>query len=377
MPRNILQLGSSIDTGGAERVIANLTRHLDRSRFNVWPCHLFSPRGAIGDELVRDGYEVLDIGRIDRDFRRYLSFRLVKQLVRERGIDLIHTHTHYALGDAALAALSSAGGVKVVHTYHYGNYPHLPGRYLFLEGLASRMANRLVAVGTEQEKQIRETYRLRRGRIEVIWNGVDAVQPAPDPAWRERLGRSGAVIVGTICTFIEQKGLPDLLRVAGELTRANTNVVFVVVGDGHLRPSIEGACASMGLSDRVLFTGWKREASASMLPLFDIFFQPSRWEAMSMVVLEAMAAGKAVVATDVGDNRHVVAHGDSGFVVPAGDIDAMSGSIRALVESSSLRTRFGEAGRARHRAHHGVDRMVQGYEQLYEGVLAGRGRGRP
>ena len=370
MRRNILQLGSSIDTGGAERVIANLTRYIDRSRFNVWPCHLFSPRGAIGDELVRDGYEVVDVGRNPNGVRRYLSSQLLLQVVRRLRIDVIHTHTHYALADASVCSLATGGKVKVVHTFHYGNYPNLDRRYLMLERVGARLSKRLVAVGIEQEKRVRKALWLRPGKIQVISNGVDSTEPTPDREWFQRLKSTGAVIVGTICTFIEQKGLPDLLQVAAKLRHAGINVVLVVVGDGVLRRQIEEASQSMGLTDRVLFTGWKSRASASMMPLFDVFFQPSRWEAMSMVILEAMAAGKPVVATDVGDNPHVIKHGECGFVVPVNDIAAMTSALTTLATSPDLRARFGSEGRRRHHMNYGVSHMVQQYEQLYQGLGA-------
>lgn len=369
---NVMLLGSAIDTGGAERVMANLTRFADRSNFRVLPCHLVRPRGAIGDELVRDGFEVLDVGRSEVGIQRYLSFRSLARLVREYRIDLIHSHTHYALNDASLCSLSTGRRVKVVHTFHYGNYPHIPGRYKLLEGFGSRVAHRLVAVGIEQAKRVRSTFGLRENRVGVVTNGVDVVTPAVDADWQARLVGTGAVVIGTICTCIEQKGLPDLLRVAAALKRRGVRAVFVVVGDGLMRLPVEAQCREMGLEGRVFFTGWKRQASATMLPIFDIFFQPSLWEAMSMVVLEAMAAGKPVVATDVGDNRHVLAGGESGFVVPRGDVAGMADRLADLVGSETLRRRMGEAGVRRHAEHYTVDRMTRKYEEIYLDVLGGR-----
>jgi len=371
---NVMLLGSALDTGGAERVIANLTRHLDKSQFNVTACHLVRPRGAIGDELVRDGYDVADVARDDRMIRRYFSFRALCRVAEARRIDVIHSHTHYALIDASLCSLAMWRRIKVVHTFHYGNYPHVPARYRFLEGFGSRVADRLVAVGIEQQKLVRSTYGLSGDRVDVVTNGVDATSAPVDPAWRERLRSSGAVVIGTICTFIEQKGLPDLLKVAVELNRAGANVLFVVVGDGVLRTQIEQQCRALDLSERVLFTGWKQAASSTMLPLFDVFFQPSLWEAMSMVVLEAMAAGKPIVATDVGDNRHVVRDGETGFIAQRSDVPTMVNALRRLVESPELRRTFGESGRRRHAEHYTVDLMTRRYERLYLDVLTRRGR---
>ena len=368
---NVLLLGSAIDTGGAERVMASLTRTVDRRQFNVIPCHLHNHRGAIGDELVADGYEVLSVGRSDDFIRRYLSAAGLRRIVRDRRIDIIHSHTHYALADAALCSLSLGRSVKVVHTFHFGNYPHVPFRYRLLESVGARIADRLVAVGIEQARAIKATYGLGGKRLDVVTNGVNVVPGEVDREWQERLRRRGAVVIGTISTLIEQKGLPDLMRVAALLKAAGANVVFVVVGGGVLRQALEDQCKAMNLEDTVLFAGWKNSASATMMPLFDVVFQPSLWEAMSIVVLEAMAAGKPVVATDVGDNRHVVEAGATGVIVPRGDVPQMVHALSQLASSPERRNALGRAGRQRYLERYTEDRMTRCYENLYLDVLRG------
>jgi glycosyltransferase involved in cell wall biosynthesis len=243
-----------------------------------------------------------------------------------------------------------------------------------LEWAASRVADRLVAVGREQLQAISKAYGLPADRLEVVVNGVETAEQKSDVEWNSRLASGGRVVIGTICTFIEQKGLPDLLRVAAALKARNERALFVVVGDGPLRAEIEHECRQLGLHDYVLFAGWKPEAPATMMPLFDVFFQPSLWEAMSMVVLEAMAAGKPVVVTDVGDNRHVVCHGETGFVVPARDVDAMANALRQLICSVERRGMFGQAGRHRYAANYTAQTMTRRYEVLYREVLEGFGK---
>lgn len=367
--KRILLLDSALHTGGGERVLAHLARNLDPQSFDVSVGHLMR-RGSIGDELAREGVKVVGVDRDGRPFFRYFSFRALGRLLREQRIDLIHTHTHYALFDSSICRLARLGGVKLVHTFHYGNYPHLPWRYRVLEWVGSRAANRLVAVGTEQAKAVRATYGLSENELGVIVNGAELASEPIDEAWRQRLRGSTRVVIGTICTFIEQKGLPDLLRVAVSLRDAGANALFVVVGDGGLRSQIETASRALGLADRVLFAGWKHGASSSMLPLFDIFFQPSHWEAMSMVVIEAMAAGRPVVATDVGDNRHVVVDGVTGYIAPRADIASMTRALTKLVDSPAAREAFGAAGLRRYRERFTVAGMVRAYEQLYRDVLA-------
>lgn len=368
---NIMILASTLHIGGAEYVIANLARYLDRKRFKVTVCHLME-RGQVGDEMLAEGIDVVGAERSAHRLMKYFSFRDLNRVIRDRGIELVHSHTTYALTDAALCKLFGGGRPKLINTFHYGNYPHVPRRYLMMERVFSRVADRLVAVGIEQRETICRTHRLDSSQIGTVINGVEMREQKPDPEWSRRLSDRGAVVIGTICTFIEQKGLPDLLSVAEVLCRERKDVLFVVVGDGWMRPSVEARCRELGLADRVLFTGWKPSAATTMLPLFDIFFQPSLWEAMSMVILEAMAMAKPVVATDVGDNRHVIEHGSTGFIVPPRDIGRMVESLRGLVDSAARRREFGDRSRERCRERYTVQAMVDNYERMYLDVLAGR-----
>ena len=371
---NVMLLTSSLFIGGAERVIATLTRHLDRSRFAVVVGHL-KQRGSIGDELVEQGYEVIPIPRAERGLARYLSYRSLARIVEERKIDLLHTHTTYALTDGALCKLASFGRVKLVHTFHFGNYPHYPRRYMLMERIAARAADHLVPVGVEQMGVLRSLYHVRPDRMSAILNGTERPVPAVDAEWAARLDADGRVVIGTTATFIEQKGLGYLLDAAQVLERSGGGAVFVVVGDGPLRASLEERCRAMGLERTVLFAGWKKKADATMTPLYDIFFQPSLWEAMSVVVLEAMAAGKPVVVTDVGDNRHVVVDGATGFVVAPRDVNAMADRLRQLVASAAMRQQFGAAGTRRFDERYNAGVMARTYERLYERLLTGEGAG--
>ena len=128
----------------------------------------------------------------------------------------------------------------------------------------------------------------RDAAIRTIWNGVPYEPVVPDGSFRRSVGGAGRVLIGTIATLIPQKGLSDLLKVARRVSDMDGRVLFVIVGEGALRPELEALRDELGLGDSVVFAGWVTNASKVALPEFDVFFQPSLWEAMSIAVLEAM-----------------------------------------------------------------------------------------
>jgi glycosyltransferase involved in cell wall biosynthesis len=259
--------------------------------------------------------------------------------------------------------------LRIIHTFHFGNYPNLGKRRMWMERVSSRLATRLVAVGESQRAQIRAAYGFREDRIGMVRNGVALASPKPGDAFRARIGAGDRVIVGTVATLTEQKGLRDLIAVAERLTEHRDRLRFVVVGDGRLRAELEAMRRARGLDDLVIFAGWVPAAAEVAVPAFDIFFQPSLWEAMSVAVLEAMAASKPVVATRVGENPYIIDHGVDGMLVNAGDIEGMAGTISGLVSSPELRRRLGSAGARKVADQFTIGHMTRAYEQMYLDVL--------
>lgn len=354
--------------GGAEMIVRDLARSLDRDCFDVCVCCTKGLGGSIGEELVRDGFDVFVLpgqrdGQVD-----YLTALKFRRAIKDRNIDVVHTHATPALFDAGPCRLTMPR-LKAVHTFHYGNYPYDSWRHHMMECLCSRMVDRLIAVGWEQRRQIQATYRLSDSRIGMIWNGVTIASPLSGELFRTEVGTGDRLLVGTIAKLIEQKGLDDLLSVARRCRDEGQHVQFVVVGDGPLRPTIEQRRRELGLEDSVAITGWIPNAAARALPAFDIFFQPSRWEAMSIAVLEAMASGKAIVATGVGDNPHVLEEGFSGLLVESGDIDGMVGALARLGDRA-LRLRLGQTARAIYERKFTTEKMVGGYENVYRELVA-------
>ena len=369
---NVMIVASGLGIGGAEIVMRDLALTLDRARFNVSVCCL-KELGSVGQELANAGVDIFTLAAPGARRVNYFSFVGLLKQIRARGIDVVHTHTTDGLADAAVCRLL-VPRLRLIHTFHFGNYPHIAPRIRWIERLFSRAASRVVAVGEAQRAQLRRVYGFSDRRISTVRNGVGSPGPQSAADFRRAVGAGDRLLIGTIATLIDQKGLPDLLQVAEQLRDLVGDVKFVVVGEGHRRQQLEALRREKGLEDLVEFTGWVRNAAARALPAFDIFFQPSHWEAMSIAVLEAMAAGKAIVATKVGENPYLIEHARDGLLLEVRDVVGMAASLRQLVGDPELRTRLGEAAGRKVRQGFTVADMTRAYEAIYAESVATRRR---
>jgi glycosyltransferase involved in cell wall biosynthesis len=366
--KRLLIAVAGLGIGGAEVVIKHLVHSIDRSKFDVSVCCI-KVRGPIGDELARSGVNVVTLADSDEARPTYLTFIKLFRLIRKERIDVVHTHTTDALADAAICRLLIPS-LRLIHTFHFGNYPNADRSNLRIERLFARFADKLVAVGDVQRRQIISTFGLRDGDVDKVWNGIPIEPAVASGRFRASVGANDRILVGTIATLIPQKGLTDLMEVARRLRNVNRKVMFVIIGDGALRSELEELRVRLGLEDTVVLAGWVKDASRVGLPDFDVFFQPSLWEAMSIAVLEAMAAEKAIVATRVGENPHLIDDGSDGLLVAPRNIEQMVAALCSVCADEELRDRLGRAAGAKARHQFTVDHMARHYEQLYLDAMA-------
>lgn len=369
---NLMILASSLWNGGAESVIRHLAHAVDRGWFNVTVCHL-KDRGHVGDQMHEEGIDIVGLPRSAGSRPDYLTFLKLLKVIRARKIDVVHTHTTHGLVDSCLCKFFYPG-LRVIHTFHFGNYPQIKAlpwgpRIMWMERIFSRFADRLIAVGDVQRRQIQALYGFSDQAISTIRNGVAIRSGSSDLQFRRKVGAENCVLVGTIATLIEQKGLSDLLDVARAVRDSGRKAVFVIVGEGHLREELETKRRLLGLEDTVILTGWVTNAAEIALPTFDIFFQPSLWEAMSMVILEAMAARKPIVATRVGENGLIIDEGRDGYLAQPKDIGGMTAALCRLIDDESLRGRLGAEGRLKVEQRFTVEHMTRAYEKIYRNLM--------
>lgn len=360
----VMHVAEDLGVGGLERVVATLCRAVDPSRFESAVLCL-REMGPFADELREQGFSVSLLpntsGRTD-----YLSFLKVARFLREREVDVVHSHNTHAFIDGGLGAALS--GVRtVVHTDHARSFPD-KRRYMVAEHLLSHLAYRVVGVSSHTSENLVRYERISPRKLTVIPNGIDgshADRPVDVAAKRRDLGiAASGPVIGVGARLMEQKGIEFLLRAMPALLARFPDLTLVVAGEGPLAESLKGLAADLGVADHVRFAGVRLDL-AELLHVFDVFVLPSVWEGLPMVILEALAAGCPVVASDVGGVGTAVEDGVNGALVPPRDPNALAAAVARLLTSPALRARFGEAGRRVFRERFSASAMARRYEALY------------
>lgn len=356
--------------GGAEILLLEMFRRMDRAVVEPRVVCL-REEGPLAADFRAAGVPVTVLDRAGR-YDLATVPRLVR-LLRADATDVVLVNHHHraALTLGRLAA--RLAGARAVVAAHDMDLSRVGGRVLPRHDVETLfLADALVLLAPSQggylhdEEQV-GTRPWRRTREVVIGNGIE-IGPAPDAAARAAaratLGLPDtAVVLGIVARLSPQKAHGTLLRAVARLAADRPSLRLVVVGEGDERAAAEALAADLGIADRVLFTGVRRDVPA-LLPGFDVACLSSLHEGVPLFVLEAMAAGLPVVATEVGALRDLVTEGVDGHLVPPDDPAALADRLAELVDDPARRTAFGAAARARAELSFGIDHSVRGYQQL-------------
>ena len=354
-PRVVLHVILSLEIGGMEQVVADLVRSLDRGRFTpIVAC--LQALGPIAEELSSRGIRVIKVPAMASKLSFLYPGALIR-VVRETGAGIVHAHS--GCWYKAVIAARLAGVRRIVYTEHGRRYPDTAA-VMFADRVFSRWTSRVVAVSGELAEYLRDVVGIAGGKVTVIINGVD-LSRFPSPG-APRAG--GPVRVGIIARLAPVKDIATLLRAMKIVALAHPGTLLEVVGDGPERGGLEKLAAELGIRGAVRFLGFRRDVPEVMAG-FDIFTLCSLSEGTSVTILEAMAAGKPVVATAVGGTPALLNDGVNGFLVPAGDPERLAGALAALVGDGELRGSIGAANREKVQRRYSLQAMVRRYEELY------------
>jgi glycosyltransferase involved in cell wall biosynthesis len=357
--------------GGTERVLLQILAGLDPQRWRSILVHHPEPGiTPLLDEARGLGIELRAVPRMagPRELRHLPAFVRMLRSIRPA---IFHAHLNWPLAcKYGLAAAVIANLPAIVVTEHV--YVPVPWRcsILFQRLLATRI-DRYFVVSREVAMRLRQNFALPDSKLQLIHNGIDLGkydQPANPSLRRALAGAADRPIVLAIARLDAQKGLDYLLQAAALVPEA----VFVVAGDGPERAALEARACDLGLSRQVIWLGY-REDIADLLACSDLFVLPSLFEGLPVALLEAMAAGRPVVASAIGGIDEVIVHNWTGLLVPPADSLALAGAIRAVLADPALAQRLALAGQAHVSQEFSVERMLTQLASSYVELIRSRG----
>ncbi|GMV79758.1 MAG: glycosyl transferase family 1 [Planctomycetota bacterium] len=320
--------------------------------------------------------EVLpELARALHPNRDWAAYRVLKRRLRHLAPQVVHTHSAKA-GFLGRLAAHACGVPRIIHTPHI--FPFLwsgglaSALYLGLERFAAERCHRLICVGAGQREAALRYKVAAEAKLTVIPNGV-RLPPLPDRARilaeRAKLGLGpDQLAIGMVARLAPQKGVGTFLKAAQRILNARADAVFVLLGGGPLESEVRSQAQALGLPrDRMRIMGHVEEAEARY-PAFDVLALSSLYEGLPYVLLEALAWGVPVVATDVMGSRDVVQHGETGLLVPPQDDAALAVALERLLADAELRKRLGMAGRGTVQERFTRERFLEGHRALYRGA---------
>lgn len=366
----VLHVIQNLNYGGMERLLADLVRRIDRTRFESHVLVLqYFGRFADGLGDVATLHRAPPMSKGSMIWPRALARR-----IRAIRPDVVHTHS--GVWYKASLAARLAGVPLVVHTEHGRQSPD-PWLARWVDGLASRRTDVVVAVSGSVAEQLRARVVRRGCRVEVVENGVDTELHAPladTGRIRRELGIATDVpILGSIGRLERIKGYDVMIEAFARLHAlwppSAVRPALVLAGEGSERPKLEALAATLGIREHVRFLGW-RDDIRDLHSAFTVFTMSSRSEGTSVSLLEAMSAGLCPVVTAVGGNPAVLGDSLEHRLVPPEDPDALAHAWLDALLDGARRAADGRAARARVVEAYGLDRMVSRYERIYESAAA-------
>jgi glycosyltransferase involved in cell wall biosynthesis len=371
-PLKVLHITSACTVGGAEAHVLALLRQLDRTRFEPWLAY-FEERPDDARPMLED-FRAAGVRTVDLDGTRQLdpgaTWRLATLLRRGR-FDIVHSHSLRAELAAGLAVGFGTARPLLVRSVHNTDdfYVRRPARWL--ARASAQRQDMIIAISDAVAAWVREHTGLACERVRRVYYGLD---PAPYEAV-EPAEETAEPVIGMIARLAPQKGHTVLLDALPRVIERIPGLRVELVGHEHLTSASElrSYASQCGVTQHVRLLGF-RDDLPELFRRWRLMVLPSLWEGFGLVLLEAMAAGRPVVASRVGPIPEVVVDGKTGLLVEPGDSDALGTALIELLEQPGRASAMGQAGRQRVRTVFGLDQMVEQIAGLYVELLGRHGR---
>lgn len=382
----ILFVLDNLTVGGAQHIVYSIIGKLDTRRFKSVVCTLFSGREKVIENLESILKEIgIPVYRIQlSSWRDLTSFRRFEQILKKEHIDLIHAHMVPADYWGCLLG-KLFGAIPTVYTRH--NTYRLNGMMSHLQNfILNRVtSNKVIAISTAVFNNLTSICRVPGHRIVTIKNGVDTQRFRPEICGNKVRAELGippsAVVVGNTSRFEPRKGYDVFLQVAALVTEVNSHIKFLAVGHGSQEQAMKHEVTRFNLQNNVIITPECLNIP-EVLAAMDIFlFTPYWGEGLPCAVLEAMACGLPVVASNVGVNPEIVKNSITGFLpspekwCPEAESlssQAFANQLLFLIEHPEIVVEMGRNGRKLVLNNYNVQKMVEKHEKLYDRLVVHR-----
>jgi glycosyltransferase involved in cell wall biosynthesis len=334
--------------------------------------------GSLEDEAVAAGAQIVHVPHLRRPLNPLgdlLALIWLFRYFRREKPAIVATHLAKA-GTVGRLAAAMAGVPVRVHTFHGHVLDGYFGRastavFTAVERLLGRLTTQFVAISPEIASDL-DRLNIGRGKTAIVRLGLDLDHLAGHPrgALRKELGIGpDAPLVGIVGRLVPIKAHDLFLEAAAKVAGDRPDARFVIIGDGELWDELHREVERRGMSETTRFTGWRADLPAVYGDL-DIVVCCSRNEGTPVSLIEACAAGRAVIGTRVGGMPDIITPGVNGLLVPSGDAGALAAAISDLIVDPPRRAAMGDAGRRMVLERHGADRMVTELKELYRNLLA-------
>lgn len=367
----ILEIVASSRGGAAEHIFC-ITKGIDRSKFDLTIVIPEDNGNVKVSDLRRLRIRVVSFNVFNRfSLKEFLNLR---DFIRRGNFDIVHCHGTRAALFGRLAAILLWRRPKIfytIHGFHVVHYrnPLKKTFLLLLERILNHFTDMIVCVSHFDRESVIKMRLVRNDKVKTIWNGIDIKRfrnvSLDEKVKKNELGiPPNAFLITMIGRLHPQKDYFTLISAFKLLQRGLSNFYLLIVGDGPMWEELQSYAKDLGLGDKIIFTGTRRD-TPEILAVTDIFVLSTLWEGLPIVLLEAMAAAKPVIASDVCGNREVVINRETGILVPSRDPEMLAQTVIRLTKNRQMAKEMGQKGLIRVQKNFTLEEMVQKIVNLY------------
>ncbi len=367
-PTRILYIHHTFRNQSGSFLLWNIAKRIDKKKYQVFAACL-REGGPYEDKLRRIGVKVKNF-----DLKTLVDIRIIPRLVRyikQNNIDIVETAVFpadvYGRISARLANVPII--ISTMHRVEDHKQEAIYRVLFFADTLTMALTTRIIAVSKAVKNYLISWHRVKSDKIRVIYNGIDAHKYDVNfdiKEYKRMLNLQHDIpTVAFIGRLVKLKGVNYFLEAAASILRNGKRVQFVVVGDGPLKERLIKQAANLSISQHVHFIGFRKDIP-QILSVIDILVVPSLFEGLPLTILEAMHAGKTIIATRVGGIPEAIKDGETGILVSPRDYHALTKGLLELLNDPEKRKEMGKKGKQRALQHFNVERMVKEYSNIYD-----------